>query len=97
MTPLAYSEIESVFKQMKQGKRAEEVFPNASTKQYYFFYKAHKLVDWRGFMTYWSKQTDKQVLKDILNENYPPLEYNHEEKDGYQNLSYYVKIAKTIF
>jgi len=97
METLAYNEIENVFKQMKQGKRAEKVFPNADTKQYYFFYKAHKLANLLDFTDYWSKQTDKQILRDILKEHYPPLGYNHKEKGGYPNISYYVKIAKTIF
>lgn len=97
MQTLTDNQIRSIFVAIKQGKRAEAIYPGASSKQYYFFYKAHKLVDVDSFMSYWKPQTDKQVLIDILKDHYPPLDYNHAEADGYPDLSKYVAIAKTIF
>lgn len=97
MQALTDNQIASIFVAIKAGKRAEVVYPSATSKQYYFFYKAHKLVDTASFMSYWNVQTDKQILIDILNDYYPPLEYNHPEEDGLDGLSKYVAIAKTIF
>ena len=97
MQSLTEGQIRSIFVAIKQGKRAEVIYPNAPSKQYYFFYKAHKLANTDSFMAYWRPQEDKQVLKDILDDHYPPLTYNHPEADGYPDLPKYVAIAKTIF
>ena len=67
------------------------------TVEAYYFVKAHKLVAFDHFMRYWNDGRSKQVLIDVLNANYPPLEYNHALEDGYESLGVYVEIARSVF
>lgn len=63
----------------------------------YYFVKAHKLVALDHFLTYWTDGRSKQLLRDILTAHYPPLDYCHSEENGFDLLSDYVAIAKTVF
>ena len=63
----------------------------------YYFIKAHKLVAFDHFIAYWTDGRSKQLLRDILTAHYPPLDYCHSEENGFDLLSDYVAIAKTVF
>ena len=77
--------------------KANQSFPKMSTVEAYLFCKAHKLVALDHFLTYWTDGRDKQPLRDILTTYYPPLDYCHSEENGFDLLSDYVAIAKTVF
>lgn len=96
--------ITSIFHQMKQGEDLTKILPNATSKEYYFFIKAYKLVDISNFSNYCQKHKKEgritdfhQMLIDIIDQHYPPLKYCHELKDGYIGLETYVNIAKGVF
>lgn len=71
--------------------------PPMSTAEAYFYVKAHKLVARADFSQYWNSGRNKQLLRDILTDHYPPLEYCHDQDNGYVGLDVYVDLAKTIF
>ena len=75
----------------------DEVFKGLTTKEAYFIVKAHKLVASEHFYTFWNDGRDKQILRDILHDHYPPLEYSHKLEDGYPELTDYVTLAQPIF
>ena len=77
--------------------KANQLLPDMSTLEAYLFCKAHKLVAFDHYMTYWNDGRDKQPLHDILTAHYPPLDYCHSEENGFDLLSDYVAIAKTVF
>lgn len=77
--------------------KANQPFPVfASTREAYFYAKAHKLVAPGHFYQYWDSR-DKQLLSDILNDHYPPLGYCHDQSKGYPGLDAYVNMAKGVF
>ena len=77
--------------------KANQPFPVfASTKEAYFYVKAHKLVDQAHFHQYWNSR-DKQPVRAILNDHYPPLEHCHEQSKGYPGLDAYVTLANEVF
>lgn len=83
-----------IFEQLK----ANQPFPVfASTKEAYFYVKAHKLVAQAHFHQYWNDGRSKQPLTDILNDHYPPLEYCHDQPKGYPGLDAYVTLANEVF
>ena len=103
-------EITDIFQQMKQGQDLTVLLPNATTKEYYFFIKAYKLVDSSNFYAYCAVHKDlntyhtsgvmtpfHQMLCSILEVYYPPLEPNHPLEKGMDGLDTYVEIAKEIF
>ena len=63
----------------------------------YYFIKAHKLAALDHFLSYWTDGRSKQLLRRILTAHYPPLDYCHSEENGFDLLSDYVAIAKTVF
>lgn len=63
----------------------------------YYFVKAHKLVALDHFLAYWTDGRSKQLLRRVLTAHYPPLDYCHSEENGFDLLSDYVAIAKTVF
>lgn len=67
------------------------------TVEAYYFIKAHKLVDLDHFLSYWADGHNKKLLRSILTAHYPPLDYCHSEENGFDLLSDYVAIAKTVF
>lgn len=67
------------------------------TAEAYYFVKAHKLVAYDHFIKYWNDGRSKQILRDILNDHYPPLSTNHALEDGYIGLTIYVSVAKSVF
>ena len=78
--------------------KANQPFPVfASTKEAYFYVKAHKLVAPGHFYQYWNDGRSKQPLIDILKGNYPPLEYCHDQPKGYPGLDAYVTLANEVF
>lgn len=77
--------------------KANQPLPDMSTVETYLFCKAHKLVALDHFLSYWNDGRDKQPLHDILTAYYPPLGYCHSEENGFDLLSDYVAIAKTVF
>lgn len=78
--------------------KANQPFPVfASTKEAYFYVKAHKLVAPSHFYQYWNDGRSKQPLTDILNDHYPPLEYCHDQPKGYPGLDAYVTLANEAF
>lgn len=94
----------AIFTQIKQNKMPLEDL--TSLEQYYFI-KAFKLVAYTDFIK-WCKEhkidsiTNQPkalfyILHNILNKNYPPLVYNHNEINGYTELDCYVNLAKMIF
>ena len=93
--------IAQIFNQMKQGQDLTKILPNATTKEFYFYIKAFKLVNQNAFYNYCKihkpNPTFDQMLKSILDDHYPPLEYCHLQEKGYEGLNTYVDIAKTIF
>ena len=98
--------IAQVFTQMKQGQDLTQILPNATTKEFYFYIKAFKLVNQNAFYNYCNihkgnlNSTDTAFhtkLKQTLDDHYPPLEYCHPQEKGYEGLDTYVDIAKTIF
>ena len=96
------SQIKQVFQSMLEGKDLT-LMSGTSTKQYYYFIKAYKLVDLDKFLAYCNshKQEDSitpfhQMLLNILNDHYPPLTYNHPMSEGYPDLPRYVDILKEL-
>lgn len=99
---------DQIFQQIAQGVDLTAILPLATTPSldYYHYMKAYKLVNPDKFYAYCrqhkgdpllptTQQTDFcQMLFLILAENYPPLEYNHLESDGYPTLSAFVTIAR---
>ena len=77
--------------------KANQPLPEMSTVEAYLFCKAHKLVALDHFLAYWADGRSKQLLCDILIAHYPPLDYCHSEENGFDLLSDYVAIAKTVF
>ena len=67
------------------------------TVEAYYFVKAHKLVAYDHFIKYWNDGRSKQILHNILNDHYPPLQYCHALEDGYTGLDIYVSVAKSVF
>ena len=63
----------------------------------YYFAKAHKLVAYDHFITYWNDGRSKQPLRNILKAYYPPLEYCHAMEEGFVGLTVYVEFAKRVF
>lgn len=82
-----------IFEQLK-ANRSVPAF--TTTKEAYFYVKAHKLVAQAHFHQYWNSR-DKQPLSDILNDHYPPLEYCHDQSRGYPGLDAYVTLANEVF
>lgn len=93
--------ITDYFQAIKGGQDITKLLPKADSKEYYFYIKAYKLVDEQGFLAYC--RVHKQnlaflgMLNKILSDHYPPLEYNHEAKDGYKGLSNYIHYCKQVF
>lgn len=84
-------------KQIFEQLKANQPFPTfPTTKEAYFYIKAHKLVAEPHFYQYWNNR-DKQPLINVLNDHYPPLEYCHKQSQGYQGLDAYVTLAKEVF
>ena len=77
--------------------KANQPLPEMSTVEAYLFCKAHKLVALDHFLSYWTDGRSKQVLRRVLTARYPPLDYCHSEENGFDLLSDYVAIAKTVF
>ena len=77
--------------------KANQSLPNMSTVEAYLFCKAHKLAALDHFLAYWTDGRSKQLLRSILTARYPPLDYCHSEENGFDLLSDYVAIAKTVF
>lgn len=77
--------------------KTNQPLPDMSTVEAYLFCKAHKLVALDHFLSYWTDGRSKQLLRDILTAHYPPLDYGHPEENGFDLLSDYVAIAKTVF
>lgn len=77
--------------------KANQPLPEMSTVEAYLFCKAHKLVALDHFLAYWTDGHSNQLLRDILTAHYPPLDCNHPEANGFDLLSDYVAIAKTVF
>ena len=63
----------------------------------YYFCKAHKLVAYDHFIAYWNDGRSKQVLRDILDTYYPPLDYCHTMEEGFVGLTVYVAAAREVF
>lgn len=94
--------ITDYFQAIKDDKDITKVLPKAPSKEYYFYMKAYKLVDEQGFYAYCRrhKQTSPDflaMLYAILNNHYPPLEYNHQAKDGFKGLANYIHYCKQVF
>ena len=77
--------------------KANQPLPEMSTVEAYLFCKAHKLAALDHFLSYWTDGRSKQLLRNILTAHYPPLDYCHSEENGFDLLSDYVAIAKTVF
>ena len=77
--------------------KAHQPLPEMSTVEAYLFCKAHKLAALDHFLSYWTDGRNKQVLRRVLTAHYPPLDYCHSEENGFDLLSDYVAIAKTVF
>ena len=77
--------------------KANQPLPKMSTVEAYLFCKAHKLVALDHFLSYWADGRNKKLLRSILTAHYPPLDYCHSEENGFDLLSDYVAIAKTVF
>ena len=94
--------IAQTFNQMKQGQDLTKILPNATTKEFYFYIKAFKLANQNAFFAYCQqhKQANPaflQMLRSILSDHYPPLEYCHPQEKGYEGLDTYVDIANEVF
>ena len=91
---------DQIFQQIAQGVDLTAILPLATTPSldYYHYMKAYKLVNPDKFYAYCKQHKSNQdflaILHRILAENYPPLEYNHLESDGYPTLSAFVTIAR---
>ena len=78
--------------------KANKPFPTfTSTKEAYFYIKAHKLVAHDHFIHYWQDGRSKQPLIDVLADHYPPLEHCHEQSQGYAGLDAYANMANEVF
>lgn len=78
--------------------KANKPFPVfATTREAYFYVKAHKLVAYDHFIKYWQDGRSKQPLIDILDDHYPPLEHCHEQSKGYAGLDAYVNMVNEVF
>ena len=100
----------AIFQAMKDGIDITTILPNASTLEYYYYIKAYKLINPSSFYIYCGLHKGTEFGKDnpnatkfllmlyaILDENYPPLEYGHQQQDGYIGLDNYVELAKRVF
>lgn len=92
MTPNA-----DVFIAMKQRKSNEEIFGGMCTKEVYFYNKAVWVVNNNEFIAFWHDGRSKALLTQVLKDHYPPLEYCHEQEDGYDGLDKYVEVAKLYY
>lgn len=94
---------DQIFAQIAKGVDLTTILPLATTPSldHYHYIKAYKLVNPDRFYAYCKQHKPNQdfiaMLHRILAENYPPLEYNHSEPNGYPTLSAFVAIAKTHF
>ena len=99
-----------IFQSMKANIDITTILPNATTLEYYYYIKAYKLVDCKAFYSYCKLHKGTNLSKShpnatkfllmlyaILDENYPPLEYGHNQQDGYIGLDDYVELAKGVF
>ena len=91
-----------VFQSMKAGKNIFKLLPDADTKEWYLYIKAFKLVAVQEFYHYCRTQHSidsefHSCISRILDEHYPPLEYEHPEEKGYSELPAYVQLARTVF
>ena len=77
--------------------KANQPLPKMSTVEAYLFCKAHKLAALDHFLSYWTDGRSKQLLRRVLTAHYPPLDYCHSVENGFDLLSDYVAIAKTVF
>ena len=94
--------ITDYFQAIKDDKDITKVLPKADSKEYYFYMKAYKLVDEQGFYAYCRRHKQSNpaflaMLHSIIDDHYPPLEYNHQAKDGYKGLSNYIHYCKQVF
>ena len=91
-----------VFKSMKAGKNIFKLLPDADTKEWYLYIKAFKLVAVQEFYRYCRTQHSidsefHSYISRILDEHYPPLEYEHPEEKGYPDLPVYAQLARKVF
>lgn len=75
----------NIFQSMKAGKNIFKLLPDANTKEGYLYIKAFKLVAVQEFYHYCRTQRGidsefNSCLSRILEEHYPPLEYEHPEE-----------------
>ena len=92
-----------IFQQIALDVDLTALLPLETTpsREHYYYIKAYKLVNPQRFINYCklhkkpgTKTEFHLMLWRILGENYPPLEYNHDEPDGYPELSAYVALAR---
>ena len=86
--------MKQIFEDLKNNKSLPQF---ASTREAYYYVKAHKLAAPAHFYSYWNSGRDKQILRDILNDHYPPLDYCHPLEKGYPELTEYYTVAVEVF
>lgn len=86
--------INEIFVEIKNGIYSIE---HLTTKEQYFFIKAHQIVDRAHYSSFWNDGRSKQPLIDLLKEHYPPLAEGHSMENGYEGLNKYVEEAKKVF
>ena len=99
-----------IFEDMKAGIDITTLLPNATALEYYYYIKAYKLVNCASFYDYCRLHKGTEFGRDnpnatkfllmlytIIDENYPPLEFCHNQQNGYIGLDDYVELAKEVF
>ena len=94
-------EIEATYRLILSGA-PNSIFDYLTTKEIYYFAKAHKLANLDHFLKFWQDGRDKTPLHQILAEFYPPQNYNNTLEEaishtGFEELQVYYNIATTIF